>query len=270
MKKLRYLRKICYFIAISIILCNLKVYAKEKYEVHFLNTGQSDCILIKGKSSNILIDTGVDSTADKVIKYLDKEGIKTINYLILTHYHDDHYGGLEKVLGNKKVEKLYIPIYPNSMRDIIYRHAYLSPIEVKYIEKNFTIEEKELSLKGIVPDEYDEHAENNNTTENNNSIVILGKIKGKKYLFAADIEKKREEDIINKYKEEINNCDILKVPHHGLNTSCSQEFLNIVNPKMSIITCNGRESPEKETLNRLKKINTNILRTDINGNIIIR
>ena len=71
MKKLRYLRKICYVIAISIILCSLKVYAKEKYEVHFLDTGQSDCILIKGKSFNILIDTGVDSTADKVIKYLD-------------------------------------------------------------------------------------------------------------------------------------------------------------------------------------------------------
>jgi beta-lactamase superfamily II metal-dependent hydrolase len=263
-KKLRYLKKICYVIAISIILCSLKVYAKEKYEVHFLDTGQSDCILIKGKSFNILIDTGVDSTADKVIKYLDNEGVKTINYLILTHYHDDHYGGLEKVLSNKKVEKLYIPIYPNSMRDIIYRHAYLSHIEVKYIEKNFIIEEKELSLKGIVSNEYDEHI------ENNNSIVLLGKIKGKKYLFAADIEKKMEEEIGNKYREEINNCDILKVPHHGLNTSCSQEFLNIVNPKMSIITCNGRESPENETLNRLKKINTNILRTDINGNIIIR
>ncbi|WP_084284441.1 ComEC/Rec2 family competence protein [Clostridium lundense] len=260
MKKLKKI----FIVMICILIFTSKVYANEKYEVHFLDTGQSDCILIKGNNLNILIDTGTELTSHKVIRYLNKERISKINYLIITHYHDDHYGGLEKILKAKKVEKLYIPAHADPMRDIIYKYAYLSCAQVKYIAENFSITKDGININGIVADEYQRNI------ENNNSIVLLGKVNNNKYLFSADIENEREKEVINKYKSEINNCDVLKIPHHGLNTSCSEEFLNVVNPKISIITCNGKESPQKEVLDRLKKINTTILRTDLNGNIVIK
>lgn len=260
---LKKLRKI-FIVMVCIFMFTSKVYAKVKYEVHFINTEQSDCTLIKGNNLNILIDTGTDSTVNRIIRYLDKEGVNKIHYLILTHYHDDHYGGLEKILSSKKVEKLYIPAYADPMRDIIHKYAYLSSVKVEYIGENFNIKKMGININGIVSDKY------HHNIENNNSIVLIGKINNKKYLFSGDIENEREKELINKYTMEISQCDVLKVPHHGLNTSCSQEFLNIVNPKISIITCNGKESPQKEVLNRLRNINTRILRTDINGNIIIK
>ena len=259
--------KVIYKILSIVILINIlsfKVYGRERSEVHIINTEQSDCILIKGEKLRILIDTGAESTSKRVVAYLKNQKIKRLDYIILTHFHDDHYGGLNKIIKEINVDKVYIPYHPNPLRDILYNYLYLSKVKVSYIREDFKIKENGINLSALLSEKYD--GEN----ENNNSIVLAGEIHGDKYLFSSDVEVEREKEIIAGYKSYIENSDYFKVPHHGLNTSSHEEFLNVVMPKMSIITCNGSESPDNEVIKRLNNVSTRILRTDMDGNIIIR
>ncbi|WP_164508956.1 ComEC/Rec2 family competence protein [Clostridium rectalis] len=255
-------KKVICCIVIILLMCTSKVYAKESSEVHFINTRQSDCILIKSKDFNILIDTGAEESADKVLDYLSSNDVDRINYIFITHYHNDHYGGLEKILKYKKVDKVFIPSHPDVMRDIIYRYLYVSGVDVSFIKDEFKIKKNDIKLITIKAKDYDQEI------ENNNAIVIAGKINGRRYIFASDIEKEREKEIVK--EGIIGKCDILKLPHHGLNTSSSNLFLRRVRPLTVIITCNGEESPDEEIIEKLKKMRINIIRTDVDGDIVIK
>jgi beta-lactamase superfamily II metal-dependent hydrolase len=248
---------------IIVILATSTAFAKQsKYEVHFLDTGQSDCILIKTDIKNYLIDTGAEYYSDKILKYLNSNGINKIDTLILTHYHDDHYGGLIKIVDSRKVNKVFLPMHNNKMKYSIYKELNKRGVDVKYISNNYTLKDGRVNLKAIVPFKEDKRV------ENNNSIVLQGEIDGIRYFFAADCEKEEEEYMIK--MNNINCCDILKVSHHGLNTSSTESFLKKVSPKVAIVTCNGVESPEVKVMNRISEAGSIIVRTDLQGNIVIK
>lgn len=246
-----------------IILATNNVFAKQnKYEVHFLDTGQSDCILIKTGANNYLIDTGASYYSDKILKYLDLNEVDRIDTIILTHYHDDHYGGLLTIADNKKVNKVLLPMHDDKMKYIMYKQLTKRGINVKYIANNYILKEDKMNLKAITPFKEDKRI------ENNNSIVLQGEIDGVKYLFSADCEKAEEEYMIKTNK--ISCCDILKVAHHGLNTSSTEDFLKKASPKVAILTCNGVESPETKVMNRINGIGSIAIRTDLQGSIVIK
>lgn len=110
---------------------------------------------------------------------------------------------------------------------------------------------------------------------NNNSIVCRLNYKKFSMLFTGDIEEEAEKEIISEYKSklELLNCDILKVAHHGSNTSSIQEFIDVVKPKISIIGVgenNNFGHPSEKVIERLKKYSSKIYRTDIMGEITIK
>lgn len=248
---------------IIVIFATSSAFAKQnKCEVHFLDTGQSDCILIKTDIKNYLIDTGAAYYSDKILKYLDLNGINKVDTLILTHYHDDHYGGLLKIADSRKINKVLLPMHNNKIKFSIYKELTKRGVAVKYISNNYILKEGRVNLKVIAPLKKDKKI------ENNNSIVLQGEIDGISYFFAADCEMEEEDYMVK--MNNINCCDILKVPHHGLNTSSTESFLKKVSPKVAIVTCNGVESPEGKAMSRISETGSIILRTDLQGNIVIK
>jgi beta-lactamase superfamily II metal-dependent hydrolase len=253
----------------AIVLLSLLVGCKvnasgDKYEVHLIDTGQSDCILIKGAAKNYLIDTGFSGTSDRVLKYLRSQEVNQIEDIIITHYHDDHYGGLRDIVKNKsvKVNRVILPMHQQGFRDAIFSYLLNEKVKLSYISPDYFIKDANMKLKVMLPEKEDMMIENNNST------IVYGVIDGIKYVFMADVEKEREKAILN--NPDIRNCDIIKVAHHALDTSSSEEILSVVNPRIALVSCNGVESPSKVVINRLAKNITTVLRTDKHGDIVVK
>lgn len=256
-------------IMIILILCTRNV-TSAKYkgcEVHFIEAGQSDCTLIKTNSRNYLIDTGQAYYTEKILLYLNFNGVKKLDGIILTHYHNDHYEGLIKIVKSMKVSMVYLPDTSNKMRYVLSKSLSKLKTPVVYIKRGWSIKYPKIYLRAIAPVHRNVITKNSNSDENNNSIVLQGKIGGINYLFAGDCEKREENDILQ--SGELKKCDILKVPHHGINTSTGNEFLDIAKPKAAIITSNGK-TPNAKVIKRLLQNKVIVLRTDDQGDVVIR
>ncbi|WP_123052894.1 MBL fold metallo-hydrolase [Clostridium sp. JN-1] len=248
---------------IIFIFIGSTVYAKQgEYEVHFLDTGQSDCILIKAEDKNYLIDTGAAYYTDKILAYLKSLKVTKIDGLILTHYHDDHYGGLLKIADEINVDTVFLPSHYSEFKDYFRKELTNKNVNIKYISDNYDIKYKKMELKSLAPSEVSKK------NENNNSIMLQGKIDDVHYLFAGDCEKKEEKYMIEMNKLE--KCDVLKVPHHALNTSTTDELLDKICTKIAIVTSNGVETPDMKVINRMSQKGIIVIRTDIYGGIIIK
>ncbi|UZQ49375.1 ComEC/Rec2 family competence protein [Clostridium kluyveri] len=258
------MKKIITVITIFILIIDMNTMASARYEkceVHFLNVGQGDCILIKVKGKCYLIDTGAKYYIKKVIKYLDLNKVNKIEGIILTHYHCDHYDGIIKTVQCKKVSRVYLPGHENSMKYMISNRLIKMGIHVEYIGEGWKLRAQGINLEAVAP----LHKDSN--IENNNSIVLQGNVGQLTYLFAGDCEKAEEESMINSGK--LKKCDVLKVPHHGIHTSTLDEFLKRISPKVAIITSN-KSTPNKVVENRLINRGITVWRTDKQGNIFIK
>lgn len=243
--------------------------SKDECAVHFISIGQGDASLIEGSDFNILIDAGPDASAATLIKYLKGHNIKAIDYVIATHPHEDHIGGMDEIINTFKVNTFIAPKIKNSSTEFT---ALIKALKAKALPITCVKEDEEITI-----DEDDSlhflyagpaMAEDN---LNNYSIVFSFKHKDKVFLFTGDMEKEVEEKLCA--QGQLPKTDVLKVPHHGSSTSSSQSFINAIQPSLSIISCgmgNDYGHPNKSTLATLNKINSKILRTDVNGNIIVK
>lgn len=211
----RYL--IVLFIGLIFILSNTTFF-KPYGSIYFLDLHNGESIVIQEpfNQCNVIIDTG-DGKNNVVTNFLLNHGIKRIDYLILTHNHDDHNGEAEHIIQNFNVKNIVVHKYDNS-----YISRNYSTIRV---QENNKITCGKLSFEVLNPANY-------NQDENDNSIVLFTIINNQKFLFTGDITKNIEKQLITKYKLEI---DILKVAHHGSNTSTSLEFIKKTKPKYAII-----------------------------------
>lgn len=233
-------------------------------EVHFLDVGQGDSILIRIKSKNILIDTGgninFNISKNVLIPYFRSSGIKKIDYLILTHGDYDHMGEAINLVENFKVEKVIFNCGPyNDLENELIE--VLDKKKIKYYSyiKELNVDNNKLHF--LQTKEYD--------NENENSNVIYTKLNGYRFMFMGDAGVEKEKDILEKYN--VSKIDVLKIGHHGSKTSSDKNFIDETNPKYSVISVgknNRYGHPNKEVLNNLD--NSKIYRTDINGEIKIK
>ena len=247
-------------IILIIIYYNINDIRKEKYLLSF-DVDEGDSLVLKNDNKTILIDTGGKvnkNYSDNTISYLKSEGIRKIDYMILTHGDYDHMGEAISIINNYKVDKVILNCGPiNELeQDLI---KVLNKKKIKYYSCIKELKVNDIKLEFLNTKEYD--------NENDNSSVIYTIINNKKILLMGDASSNREQDIINKYN--LSNIDILKVGHHGSSTSSSSSFINRIKPKYSIISVgknNKYGHPNKEVLNNLS--NSKIIRTDINGSIL--
>ena len=245
-------------------------YLNPSHSLTMIDVGQGDSFLIKLKHNkgNILIDTGgITSYDDKkpydiakniTIPYLQAEGIDHLDYLIITHGDFDHMGEAINLVENFKVEKVIFNCgeYNDLEKELIKvldkkKIPYYSCIKELNIDKN--------KLYFLQTKEYD--------NENDNSNVIYTELNGYKFMFMGDASNTTEYEILNEYN--LPDIDVLKVGHHGSKTSSSEEFINEIKPKYSIISVgknNRYGHPNKEVLNNLK--DSKIYRTDEYGSVM--
>ena len=233
-------------------------------EVSILDVGQGDSSLIRLKNKNILIDTGgninYDISKNILIPYFKSVGIKKIDYLVLTHGDYDHMGEAINLVENFKVEKVIFNCGPyNDLEQELIK--VLDKKKIKYYSciKELNIDNNKLYF--LQTKEYD--------NENDNSNVIYSELNVYKFMFMGDAGIDKEKDILDKYN--LSNVDVLKVGHHGSKTSSSKEFINVINPKYSIISVgknNRYGHPNKEVLENLE--NSKIYRTDLDGSIMFK
>ncbi|WP_027640965.1 ComEC/Rec2 family competence protein [Enterocloster clostridioformis] len=233
-------------------------------DVHFIDVGQGDSILAESDGHYMLIDAGENDQAGTVISYLKAEGVTKLDYVIGTHPHSDHIGGLDKVIDTFPVDKVFLP-----------------PVE--HTTKTFedvldSIASRGLKITKPKPgDSYDlgnasftilSPVKDYGKDLNNWSVGIRLTYGDNSFVMCGDAENQAEEDILN--SGAVLKADVLKAGHHGSSTSTSNAFLKKVSPSWVVIQCgkgNSYGHPHKETMEKLKKAGCQILRTDEEGTI---
>lgn len=223
------------------------------YKVTFIDVGQGDSILIElpFNQGNILIDSYYGTT-----NYLNRIGITKIDYLVITHFDQDHMGELDKLLKNFRITKLLYSKYEDL--EPIKNMEKVDRIGVGALD-SFTCGAVRFSILGPI---------NLSKDSNSNSIVLSFKLKEYSFLLTGDMTIKEENDLIEYFKDDL-KADVLKVAHHGSKSSSSIEFLNLVKPSLSILSVgeNNRYGlPDTTVVQRLKQYST-ILMTKDHGNI---
>lgn len=222
--------------------------------VYCLDVGQGDSILVVNDNKTMLIDASTNQMGSKVVQYLNELGITRIDYLIGTHPHEDHIGGLDDVIKNFDIGKIYMPKKQANTKTF---EDVLNAVK----SKNLKISSPTIGEKFNVGNAQCEVMYVSNDAENTNncSIVIQMDFEGVKYLFTGDMESDAEST------RNWNEIDILKVGHHGSKTSSSKKFLNQTKPKVALISCgegNDYGHPHDAALKRLEAAGAKIYRTD--------
>ncbi len=272
---------ILFFALLAIVFSHNSVYAVNgELKVHYIDVGQADSILVDLPNNEVmLIDGGTYADGETVVNYLKQQGITNIDYMVNTHPHNDHVGGLVKVM-EEVVEKDTFTVgniymYMTSSADGVPKFTefteLLDTIRVEPVQVtagteliNTTVGDKKLIVKCIAPFRLD------NSNLNNNSMVLRLEYGNVSYLFMADAEEEEEQQLLA--SGENLKCDVLKVGHHGAKTSTSQAFLNAVMPKAAVITAdtsvNSSGLPAEAILTRLHEAGADIYRTDLLGTIV--
>ncbi len=260
----------------------LYIYPQNFIEINFIDVGQGDSTLIKTSKGNILIDGGgsensdYDIGAQVLLPYLLDNTNGTIDILFISHFHEDHAEGCISVLENIKVKKIVIGIQSkkSELYTKVLKLAKEKNIPIITLVSGDIISLGDVKFKVLFPDE--ETIINDDL--NNNSLVIRLDYYNTSVLFTGDIEKETEKLMINKSKtydeKNINDLDvdILKVAHHGSNTSTTEEFIKIVDPKIALIGVGENNKfghPSNIVLKRIECMNSLIFRTDRDGEINI-
>ncbi|MDD7132023.1 MAG: DNA internalization-related competence protein ComEC/Rec2 [Firmicutes bacterium] len=252
-------KKYFYLNIILLIIIYIFPYLNSNFEVVMFEVGEADCHLIKYpyNKNTILIDTGKNEykIKNEVIPYLKSIGIKKIDYLIITHGDEDHIGGSITLINNFQVKNVILN--KGTFTDI--EKELIKNLNKKKIPYQININKINLSNHTI-------YLLNNTkyNNENDNSIITYFTYQKYKFLYMGDASINTEDNLLENYN--LNNISILKVGHHGSNTSSSKDFISQINPSISLISVgenNIYHHPNKEVINNLSK--SRIYRTDINN-----
>lgn len=235
----------------------------DKLNILFLDVGQADCELIILDGKTMLIDAGNKSDGEKIVSAIKGLGISKLDYVIGTHVHEDHIGGMSYIIDAFEVENFYLPY--NTTNTTSYYETLLTSLTNKNMKINqvnvgdiLKLGEASCEIMSVKNDEPE--------NANEESIVVEITYKSQKFLFMGDAEE------VNEKSRFWNDVDVLKVGHHGSNTSSTEEFLNQVLPEIAIISV-GRENsyglPKEKILKRFEKIGSKIYRTDLDGTLQI-
>ena len=233
-------------------------------KVHFIDVGQGDATLITCDNKAMLIDAGDNSKGTTVQMYLQKQGIKKLDYLILTHPDSDHIGGADVVVTKFDVDTVFMADFKKDNKTYEDLMRALKSKNLKWSTPNvgntYRLGSAEFTI--IAPNTiYDD--------PNNASIGILLSHGSNSFLFTGDAEEEAEYDIL---ANGLNiDCDVFKAGHHGSSTSNSKDFVEAASPEYVVVSCekdNSYGHPHAEPMNLFRGMGVKLFRTDEQGTIV--
>lgn len=236
--------------------------------VSFIDVGQGNCTLVKSGDSAMLIDAGEVDKGKDVVSYLKALKIKKLDYIIVSHQHSDHMGGIVEVLNSDiEVGKIIMPKIPEK----------LTPTSYTYTNLLTSIKEKGLLVRAARDEEFyvgnvtvNTYAMKEDYSDlNNYSVVTKFKTNAGSFIIMGDLEKAAEKELLNKNADL--SVDVILLGHHGSSSSSGDKLLKSVNPSCAVISVGANNKyghPNDSTIERVKKYTDKIYRTDLNGNIV--
>lgn len=270
-------------IGVSILLIvNFTDVYQDRMRINFIDVGQGDSCLIRYKGINIMIDSGGSLSKNKDGKsydigenvlnnYLLNRGITRLDYIMASHFDEDHSQGFVFLLKNMKVKNVIISeqYKTSSIYEQFKQICKKQNIQIIYVRSGDEIRIKDLAFKILHPKSKENQISENPL--NNNAIVCMVKYKNRRILFTGDIEKVAENEMVKEYTNGL-KADILKVGHHGSKTSTTKEFLDLINPSVALIGVGQNNKfghPNEDVIKRLEEKNIQIYRTDEMGEISV-
>ena len=236
----------------------------EKLTVHFLDVGQADCALLECGGEYMLIDGGNIGDGRMVIAYLQELGVEELKAVVCTHAHEDHVGGLPSVLAVYPVKQVFAPTktYASKVFDdfLYYTDQQRLEVTIPAPGDEMTLGQAQITVLGPLKS----YAETNDT-----SIVMKVVFGETSFLFTGDMEVLAENDLLENGTDL--KADVLKVGHHGSDTSTGYRFLYEVDPTYAVISVgegNKYGHPNDITLSRLNDAECTIFRTDHLGTVV--
>ncbi len=233
------------------------------FKIYYLDVGEADSILIENSGEYALIDAGNNEDGKNLVEFFNTLGITNFKYVIGTHGHEDHIGGMDNIIKNFNIEHFYMPdvLVNNKTFEEIIDNLDKKGIEYEtpLIDSTFTMAESKFTVLYIGDDKED---------LNMDSIILKLNYKNTSYLFTGDAPTDAERGILNKDLK----SDVLKVGHHGSRYSTSANFLKKVYPKYAIISVgkdNDYGHPHNVILDKLNRIGSKVYRTDTDGTILL-
>lgn len=232
--------------------------------VHFIDVGQGLAILVQSGGENLLYDGGNRSHADEVVQYLKNQEVETIDYMISSHYDEDHLGGLVKCLDNFEVDHVLGSdyVHTSDLFNTFMNTATANAITVEYPAVGDTYEFGTGSFTVMAPSGISKNS-------NDNSVVIRLVNGDNSFMFMGDAEETSEQDMISTGMNL--DCDVLCLGHHGSASSTSWDLLEASTPSWAVVSCgkgNSYGHPTAETMGKLSDMDIPVFRTDDQGTVI--
>ncbi len=236
----------------------------EAFSILFIDVGQADSMLVRCGGESMLVDGGNVADSDLVATVLEKQGVDELDYVVCTHAHEDHAGGIPGALHTTKVGKLLCPVREADSRyfQSLLKEADAQGLEITVPEPDETFYLGGAAVQVLGPrKDYDE--------PNNTSIILMLTYGATKFLLTGDMEAAAEKDLLEA------GCaldaDLLKAGHHGSGGSSSYAFLREVTPEYVIVSCgqdNDYGHPHEEAMSRFRDVEARVYRTDYQGDIL--
>lgn len=234
-------------------------------EMHMLDVGQGQSLLLTCGGESALVDAGLSGTAGDVTDYIRSQGVHTLDYLFITHPHSDHCGGAATVLAKVGADTLVIPQYLSEEATLATAGDWVGDTDTQIA---ITHTDETFSLGSATVTVLHPPADNDIDEMNDLSLVLLVEYQGRRLLITGDITADVEETLLS-----VGPVDVLQVAHHGSATSSCQAFLEALSPDFALISC-GRNNeyghPHASVLERLEAVGAEIRRTDLEGTLTVR
>lgn len=270
MKKLSKFLNILFIVCIVALLlsgCGTNsgtVYESAPFEIHFLDVGQADSALVFCDGATMLIDGGNVADSSYLVSYLKKVNVDHLDYVVCTHAHEDHVGGLSGPLNTCTVAQVLAPVTENNTKAFSDFAKYVGKQELEITRPvpgdTLSLGSSTVSVLGPV----------RNYDDTNNTSIVFHLVYGEtSFLFTGDAEREAEQDILDAGYEMAST--VLKVGHHGSNTSTTYPFLREIMPAYAVILVGAGNSyghPAEEVMSRLYDAGTTVYRTDRQGTVI--